>query len=52
MPFPDSPNNQHWFLSLSDARHEINQWRTHYNHVRPHSSLGYLAPVVYAQRCA
>lgn len=50
--FRDSCLNQHWFLSLADARHEITQWRTHYNHVRPHSSLGYLPPVVYAQQCA
>ncbi|WP_083235971.1 integrase core domain-containing protein [Halomonas elongata] len=30
----------------------MDQWRTHYNHVRPHSSLGYLPPIAYAQRCA
>ncbi|MCD1652835.1 transposase [Halomonas axialensis] len=39
-------------MSLADARHAITQWRTHYNHVRPHNSLGYLAPVAYAERCA
>ncbi|WP_442907113.1 IS3 family transposase [Billgrantia diversa] len=44
--------NQHWFLSLADARHVITEWRTHYNHVRPHSSLGYLLPVAYAEKCA
>ncbi|TLF50780.1 transposase [Halomonas urmiana] len=26
--------------------------RAHYNHVRPHSSLGYLPPVAYAEQCA
>ena len=35
-----------WFRSLDEARVEINQWREHYNHVRPHSSLNYLPPVV------
>ncbi len=34
--------NQHWFKSLSQARHIINEWRTHYNEVRPHSSLTYI----------
>tara|TARA_B100001179_G_scaffold226730_1_gene208201 strand:+ start:5584 stop:6084 length:501 start_codon:yes stop_codon:yes gene_type:complete len=50
--FRDGCLNQHWFLSLSDARHEIDQRRVHYKHVRPHSSLGYLLPVAYAQWCA
>ena len=25
--------NQHWFRSLEEARHEIGQWRKHYNNV-------------------
>ena len=44
--------NQHWFRTLEEARRIINQWRTHYNTVRPHSSLGYLPPVVFAQKVA
>ena len=44
--------NQHWFRSLEEARYEIGQWRTHYNPVRPHSSLGYLSPVEYAKQAA
>jgi len=44
--------NQHWFRSLADAHHEIDQWRRHYNQVRPHSSLGYLPPVEFARRAA
>ncbi len=44
--------NQHGFLSLTDDRHEIDQLRAHYNHVRPNNSLGYMLPVAYAQRCA
>ena len=27
-----------------DAKVEIEQWRQHYNEVRPHSSLSYLTP--------
>ena len=44
--------NQHWFRSLDEARREINKWRDHYNHVRPHSSLNYLTPVAYAKNAA
>lgn len=48
----DSCLNQHWFHDLDDARHIIEAWRTHYNEVRPHSSLGYLPPAVFARRAA
>lgn len=44
--------NQHWFRSLDEARYEINEWRYHYNHVRPHSSLNYLPPVAFAKKVA
>jgi len=44
--------NQHWFRTLEEARYEIDQWRRHYNHVRPHSSLGYLPPVEFAKQAA
>ena len=40
--------NEHWFLSLDDAQEKINMWRGEYNHQRPHSSLGNLAPAVFA----
>ncbi len=36
--------NQHWFLSLNDARRSIGQWREDYNSLRPHSSLGRTTP--------
>ena len=32
------------FYSLKEARIIIEQWRRHYNTVRPHSSLGYRPP--------
>lgn len=44
--------NQHWFRSLEEARREIDQWREHYNRVRPHSSLGYLPPVEFTRQAA
>ena len=36
--------NVHWFLSLDDARNKIERWRTDYNQVRPHRSLGDRTP--------
>ena len=32
------------FYSLKEAKILIEQWRQHYNTVRPHSSLGYRPP--------
>ena len=32
------------FYSLKEAKVLIEQWRQHYNTVRPHSSLGYRPP--------
>jgi len=31
--------------TLLEAKVLIDRWRQHYNHVRPHSSLGYRPPV-------
>ena len=36
--------NEHWFLSLDDARTKIETWCDEYNYHRPHSSLGYRSP--------
>jgi putative transposase len=41
-----------WFRDLAEARRDIEAWRVHYNEVRPHSSLGYLPPAVYARKAA
>jgi putative transposase len=35
---------QHWFVTLADARHTVEAWRRDYNQQRPHSSLGYRSP--------
>jgi len=40
--------NMEIFTTLKEAKVLIEQWRQEYNHIRPHSSLGYrpLAPEV------
>jgi len=40
--------NEHWFLSLEDAREKIEEWRQDYNESRPHSSLGNVSPEEFA----
>ena len=40
--------NEHWFLTLDDARETIESWRIDYNQVRPHSALGYRTPEEFA----
>jgi putative transposase len=47
--FRDECLNEHWFLDLADARRIIADWRTDYNEVRPHSSLGNLTPKEYSR---
>jgi putative transposase len=41
-----------WFRTIEEARYEIDLWRNHYNHERPHSSLNYLSPVAFAKLAA
>lgn len=41
--------NQHWFLSLADARQTIEAWRLDYNTIRPHSSLQHMSPVQFRE---
>ena len=41
-----------WFASIDDARAIIDTWRKHYNHVRPHRSLGRKPPAVFAEEAA
>jgi putative transposase len=40
--------NEHWFMSLEDARKKTEEWRRDYNQNRPHSSLGNIPPEEYA----
>ena len=40
------------FTSLAEAKHLATQWRLEYNHRRPHSSLGYVAPATFAASLA
>jgi len=42
--------NQHWFRSIEEARTEIDHWRHHYNHERPHSSLKYQTPMAFDRK--
>lgn len=40
--------NEHWFLSLDDARDKVEAWRRDYKEERPHSALGNATPEEYA----
>jgi putative transposase len=42
--------NQHWFLSLRDARRTIERWRIEYNTARPHGGLAQSTPLEFANR--
>jgi putative transposase len=42
--FRDECLNEHWFLSVADAKSTIEAWRIDYNTVRPHSSLNGATP--------
>src|ERR1700683_178963 len=37
--------NAHWFLTLSDAREKLEDWRKYYNEDRPHGAIGNKTPV-------
>ena len=47
--FRDECLNQHWFITLHDARTKIERWREDYNCVRPHSSLGNKTPIEFVR---
>lgn len=46
--FRDDCLNEHWFVSLPEARALIESWRMDYNLNRPHSSLGGRTPDEFA----
>jgi len=45
--FRDQHLSLQWFRNRIDAKVSIEEWRRHYNEVRPHSSLGYLTPAAF-----
>jgi putative transposase len=47
--FRDECLNEHWFLTMAQARQIIEAWRFEYNTERPHSSLGDLTPQEFAE---
>jgi putative transposase len=48
--FRDECLNEHWFITMSQARRMIEAWRIEYNTERPHSSLEDLTPEEFAER--
>jgi len=46
--FRDELLNAELFADLAEARELSAWWKNEYNHRRPHSSLGYVAPAVFA----
>jgi putative transposase len=48
--FRDECLAMHWFRNRRHAKVLIEQWRKHYNSIRPHSSLGYQTPIEFASR--
>jgi putative transposase len=46
--FRDECLNEHWFVSLAEAKALIEAWRVDYNTVRPHASLSQQTPAAYA----
>jgi len=47
--FRDECLNEHWFVTMNQAREVIENWRIEYNTEREHSSLGERTPHEYAQ---
>jgi putative transposase len=48
--FRDECLNEHWFVSLPQARQIIEAWRIEYNTERTHSSLGDITPEEFATK--
>lgn len=47
--FRDEHLNESWFETLHQARTSVAIWRTDYNEVRPHSSLGRIPPARFSE---
>jgi putative transposase len=50
--FRDEYLTLNWFRNRIEAKVGIEEWRRHYNDVRPHSSLRYLTPFEFKATCA
>jgi putative transposase len=50
--FRDECLAMEWFRNRTEAKIVINDWRVHYNEVRPHSSLNYLTPYEFKAQLA
>jgi putative transposase len=48
--FRDECLNEHWFITMAQARRVIELWRIEYNTERPHSSIGNITPEEYAEK--
>jgi putative transposase len=48
--FRDECLSMEWFRNRVDAKIVIQNWRQHYNEVRPHSSLENLTPIQFKQQ--
>jgi putative transposase len=49
--FRDECLSMEWFRNRIEAKVVIEQWRRHYNEIRPHSSLGNLTPLAFKKTC-
>jgi putative transposase len=49
--FRDECLSMEWFRNRVEATVVIEQWRQHYNDVRPHSSLGNQTPAEFRRQC-
>lgn len=50
--FRDEFLNANWFITMPGTRTMTEAWRTDYNTLRPHSSLGYQTPEEFARACS
>ncbi len=48
--FRDECLNEHWFITMAQARRVIELWRIEYNTEKPHSSIGNITPEEYAEQ--
>ena len=49
--FRDECLSMEWFRTRSEAKVVTEEWRRHYNEVRPHSSLGQQTPAAFNRFC-